>query len=248
LNKQKKKLEKKKVSDAMKFIERRRNKRDPNSSLKKHGSVLNLNDLEKLENSNLLYGMDLETKLKRDEQYTTEWAEKEIEVLNWIESVTQEEVDHLYLFLKSGRVLCKLMNIIQPGIITKINDQKVVFYERENIQNFCNAVMIIGLPQSDVFSVESLYEAKDLISVIRTLLALKRKATTYKKRPSADIKEKKNEEQTSTFTWSDLLIPLVVGVGGAGVSLLAGMAAPIGIGVGVIGAGIAGVTKYWFGY
>jgi hypothetical protein len=72
--------------------------------------------------------------------------------------------------------------------------------ERENIQSFCTAARAYGLAAEDIFSIDAygfisiaiffflsigrsevfliprLYDAKDLICVLRTLLALKRKA------------------------------------------------------------------------
>lgn len=188
-------------------------------------------------------------KLKREATYEAEWKEKETEVLNWIESVTGEQVDHIFLHLKSGRVLCKLINIILPNSIKKINEQKVVFYERENIQKFCNTIISLGLPADHVFSVDSLYDAKDLISVVRTLLALKNKATRLQDNNIIDIGSSHSNEANESFSWSKYVVPLVIGVGGGvGATLIVGATAPVGIGVGVIGAALSAGTRYWFGY
>jgi hypothetical protein len=173
--------------------------------------------------------------------------------------MTLEQVDHLFLHLKSGRVLCRLMNTIQPGAIRKINQQKIVFYERENIQKFTIAAITLGLSPEEVFSVDSLYDAKDLISVIRTILALKKRASTYKPRDLESIAISLNDQNineqnddgdvdSKQFNWSNVVVPLVFGVGGVGISLVAGITAPISFSVGVFGAAMAGGTKYWFGY
>lgn len=205
---------------------------------------------QRLESANILYGLDLEMKLKREAVYESEWKEKETEVLNWIESVTGEQVDHIFLHLKSGRLLCKLANILLPNSIKKVNEQKIVFYERENIQKFCNAIISFGIPPDHIFSVDSLYDAKDLISVIRTLLALKDKATRLHDNNIIDIgSSQSSESKERSFNWSRFVVPLVVGIGGGvGATLLVGATAPVGIGVGVIGAALSAGTRYWFGY
>jgi hypothetical protein len=49
--------------------------------------------------------------------------------LDWIEEVTGEQVDDLYLHLKSGRTLCRMMNKFIPKTILKINYGHQEFHE-----------------------------------------------------------------------------------------------------------------------
>lgn len=51
-------------------------------------------------------------------------------MMDWIEDMTEEEVDDLFLSLRSGRILCILINKILPGKIAKINKTGVAMRER----------------------------------------------------------------------------------------------------------------------
>jgi len=146
----------------------------------------------------VLFGLDLETKLKIEENFD-EQAERD--ALDWIEAVTQEQVDHLWLHLKSGRVLCKMINKIRPGTIKKINKQKIPMLERENIQHFLKGVQAFGVLSSELFSVDELYKATDLNAVLKTIYALERCTSSYSHIPEmsktfvekdkeADVKDK----------------------------------------------------------
>ena len=42
--------------------------------------------------------------------------------------------------LKSGVILCELVNRVQPRAVKKINSSEMPFAQRENIQSFCDAV------------------------------------------------------------------------------------------------------------
>lgn len=55
--------------------------------------------------------------------------------LDWIEEVTGEQVDDLYLHLKSGRTLCRMMNKFIPKTIPKINSGHQEFMEM--VRRFC---------------------------------------------------------------------------------------------------------------
>jgi hypothetical protein len=55
---------------------------------------------------------------------------EEEKCLDWIEDLIGEEVDDLYTNLKSGRVLCRLMNRIWPNTVFKINEGTRPMQER----------------------------------------------------------------------------------------------------------------------
>jgi hypothetical protein len=50
-------------------------------------------------------------------------------VLDWIEDVVKEEVDDMYLHLKSGRTLCRLINTLNVGINLKYSNRPTAIHE-----------------------------------------------------------------------------------------------------------------------
>ena len=63
--------------------------------------------------------------------------------------------------LKSGVILCDLVNVIKPGSVTKISYSKMPFPQRENIDKFLEAVRNLGVPPEETFDTTDLYEARD---------------------------------------------------------------------------------------
>jgi len=119
------------------------------------------------------FGMDHEIEQKMKAKYDVNEEEK---VMDWIEIVTGEPVDEFYPAIKSGVLLCQLINKIRPGTITKINTRPIPMLERENIQLYLNACCSLGVPSSDLFIVSDLYEKKNLGAVLQNLNALARVA------------------------------------------------------------------------
>jgi hypothetical protein len=76
--------------------------------------------------------------------------------------------------LNDGTVLCALANAIQPGVVAKVNKQKMPFMKMENIQAFLNACQAWGMKPADLFQTVDLYEEKNMVAVITCLLAVKR--------------------------------------------------------------------------
>jgi len=105
-------------------------------------------------------------------------AGQELLVQNWIcdvlgqpgmfEDVPYEDV------LKSGIVICHLMNKICPGSIKKINEKGSNFKMMENITNFHEALIKYGVDQCDIFQTNDLAEKRDMGSVTNTMFALGR--------------------------------------------------------------------------
>ncbi|KAL6057581.1 calponin [Balamuthia mandrillaris] len=75
--------------------------------------------------------------------------------------------------LKSGVVLCNMINKIRPGIVSKINNGKMPFVQMENINAYLTACEQLGLRKSDCFMTVDLFEAKNMVPVIDNILALK---------------------------------------------------------------------------
>jgi len=119
-----------------------------------------------------VYGLDAELKSRRDQSFD---PKLEREALQWISSVTGEHLSgSIYESLKSGIVLCKLMNKLQPGKISKIGTGNMPFVQMENIGNYLSACKSL-LASHDLFQTVDLYEAKNLNQVVQNILALKRK-------------------------------------------------------------------------
>jgi hypothetical protein len=69
-------------------------------------------------------------------------------------------------------VLCRLVNILLPGSVKKINDSKIKFKQMENVSNFLKAARKLGVANHDCFETVDLFEQKDLMNVIKCMVAL----------------------------------------------------------------------------
>jgi len=105
-------------------------------------------------------------------------AGQELEVQKWISEVLGE--GDLFAnspyedVLKSGIVLCQLMNKICPGSIKKINESGSNFKMMENISKFHEAIIKYGVDKVDIFQTNDLAEKRDMGSVTNTMFALGR--------------------------------------------------------------------------
>ena len=116
---------------------------------------------------------------------------------HWVAAVTQIDLSQvspelyesanpdeslLYDWLKTGEVLCELIQRIQPGIITgkvaKVAAQSgsrvFGFNCMGNISLYLEACSTLGVPSYDCFRTVDLWEAKDLKQVVRNLHSLGR--------------------------------------------------------------------------
>merc|ERR1712107_173917 len=93
-------------------------------------------------------------------------SEVEDDVTRWIERLTGDQRGTAALdeWLHDGRILCGLANVIQPGIIKRVNQQNLPFKKMENITAFIGACRTLGVLEKDVFSTVDLYESKNLKS------------------------------------------------------------------------------------
>ena len=79
-------------------------------------------------------GLDATLKKKLDAKYD---HALEAEVRAWMGGLLGSPVEGDFMtVLKDGHVLCKLVNIIRPGIVKKINKMKMAFMQMENIGSF----------------------------------------------------------------------------------------------------------------
>eukprot|EP01132_Coremiostelium_polycephalum_P002039 gene2039-2509_t len=97
------------------------------------------------------------------------------EVRSWLELCLEHDFEEEDLFesLIDGIWLCKLVNIIKPGIVKKIHRKNSPSYMKlENINFFLCACLELGVSADCLFSPIDLYEKKNLKKVIYCLLAL----------------------------------------------------------------------------
>jgi len=118
-----------------------------------------------------LYGMDKELKEKQMAKYD---VGLEGQVTSWIEQVTGESRGDqtLHEWLKSGQVLCKLINAVKPGTIKKVNTMNAPFKQMENIKYFMDAARGMGVPEASMFGTPDLYEEKNMGSVVNCINVL----------------------------------------------------------------------------
>uniref|UniRef100_A0A8C6SMQ8 Calponin n=1 Tax=Neogobius melanostomus TaxID=47308 RepID=A0A8C6SMQ8_9GOBI len=108
------------------------------------------------------YGLSAEVKNKIAQKYDPQ-AEEELRM--WIEEVTGCSIGpDFQRGLKSGVILCQLINKLQPNSVKKINESELNWYQLENLNNFLKA--------SDLF------ENCNMTQVQTTLLALASMAKT----------------------------------------------------------------------
>lgn len=105
-------------------------------------------------------------------------VEREQQCRDWITAVTGEQFttplgsDNFHIALKDGQILCKLVNVIKPGSVRKINTSAMVFKQHENIGLFLKAAEAIGVAPISSFQTVDLYEGKNMPQVLNTIFAL----------------------------------------------------------------------------
>lgn len=107
---------------------------------------------------------------KRDKRLDAEAQE-------WVEAVIGESFPADILYedaLKDGIILCKLINKLKPGSVTKIREKGSAFQMRDNITQFQIAAKAYGLRDTDLFQSVDLYDKQNISQVTQTLHALGR--------------------------------------------------------------------------
>ncbi|EEB14245.1 Muscle-specific protein, putative [Pediculus humanus corporis] len=132
--------------------------------------------------------------------------EQEREAQEWIEQVVGERFPPGYAYedvLRDGVFLCRLMNKLQPGIISKINYSGGDYKFMDNLSQFQKACVKYGVPDVDLFQTVDLWEKKNIAQVTMTIFALGRTAYKHPEwrgpflgpRPSEENKRDFSEEQ-----------------------------------------------------
>ncbi|RWS31724.1 muscle-specific protein 20-like isoform 2 [Leptotrombidium deliense] len=100
----------------------------------------------------------------------------ENEVLKWVFDVIGEKMPDANIedVLHDGTKLCKFINELVPGYVTKINTSAEHYKSMENINTFLEACRKYGVHENDLFQTVDLYEKRDIGTVINCLVALAR--------------------------------------------------------------------------
>eukprot|EP01133_Synstelium_polycarpum_P011536 gene11536-13464_t len=149
-----------------------------------------------------VFGMDAELELKAQAKRDPAF-EKELAL--WIEKATGMKLefpDDLIESLRSGIVLCTLINSLMPDTIKKINQKPIPLMQIENIQLYIKKCWQVGVASSDLFVSSDLYQRKGIPAVIQNLAAIARashncpayKGPTFGAKPSALPPVKKWDE------------------------------------------------------
>lgn len=98
----------------------------------------------------------------------------ESEIALWIEAVLNDPIppkdfDDL---LRDGVLLCRVMNTLKPGCVSKIQKPWTKDNQRANIQAFLDAVRSYGVPEEYIFAIEDLHEKRNIPNVIKTMIFL----------------------------------------------------------------------------
>jgi len=114
-------------------------------------------------------GLDADLRAKQAAKYD---VDLERQVCSWIASIVPDMPQGdmtVGQWLHDGKVLCALVNAIQPGRIKKVNTMNAPFKQMENITYFTDAARAFGVKESAMFGTPDLYEEKNLGVVIHTI-------------------------------------------------------------------------------
>ena len=122
------------------------------------------------------------------------------EAIRWVELVTRTQCPEgvsLAEWLRTGVVLCKLINCISRGSVSRISESSMPFKQMGNIDNYVSsapeplrpvsqepllprtapqvqACKLYGVPEQDLFMTVDLFEEKNLPAVVRNIHSLGR--------------------------------------------------------------------------
>jgi hypothetical protein len=110
---------------------------------------------------------DIASQSQKNQGDTTEQARQ------WIADVTGLPVEgDLGDALKSGVLLCEVVNKVKPGHIKKISKSAMPFPQRENIKAWTDAARdVFGVPDRDNFDTGDLFEQSNMKQVVFCILS-----------------------------------------------------------------------------
>lgn len=145
-----------------------------------------------LRDGSQLFGLDAELYFKAEASRDAAW---ETSLLEWVEKVTNCEVDKtdVWACLKSGVLLCKLMNGIKDGAIPRFAERPAkkrtslhLLEEIDNIKLYLAACKALGLGATQLFDLEDLLKGRGMIQVMHNLYCVATFATQESENLSFD--------------------------------------------------------------
>ncbi|KAL0280629.1 UNVERIFIED_CONTAM: hypothetical protein PYX00_001861 [Menopon gallinae] len=133
--------------------------------------------------------------------------EQELEAQQWIEQVVGERFPPGVPYedvLRDGIFLCKLMNKLQPGIISKINTSGGDYKFMDNLSQFQKACIKYGVPDVDLFQTVDLWDKKNIAQVTMTIFAIGRTAYKHPEWRGPFLGPRPSEENRRDFTEEQL--------------------------------------------
>lgn len=100
--------------------------------------------------------------------------EVEAAAIRWIEQVlgVSSGGQSCYAFLKSGVILCKLANSIQPMIVPSVYEGALPYRQMENIGSYIRGCQQWGLRDEELFETADLFAERNLNSVVNHIHVL----------------------------------------------------------------------------
>ncbi|KAI1287006.1 Muscle-specific protein 20 [Halotydeus destructor] len=132
--------------------------------------------------------------------------ELEAEVIGWIEAVMKEKLPTgpYEDVLRDGVILCKLMNVLLPGSVNKINTTGAQFKMMENVNKFQEGCKKFGVADVDVFQTVDLWEKRNIPQVTQCIMALGRACYMHPEWPGPFLGPKPSEENRRDFSAEQL--------------------------------------------
>lgn len=158
-------------------------------------SIIKMNEIQEnlLPENQQATTLDADLKRIREAKYD---VGLESDVCRWIGQIIgrpKSANESAASWMKSGDILCQLMNTLRPGTIKKYNvNTTSKFKQMENITLFLRACREVGMLEKDLFSTIDLFEAKDMNAVILSLFNLGgtiQSTLPYFKGPKLGIKQ-----------------------------------------------------------
>ena len=91
---------------------------------------------------------------------------------------TKEAYALISTWLRSGELLCELINHVKPGAVKQVAASTMPFKQMENIAHYLDACAALGVPAHDQFQTVDLFDGRGVDAVVRNLHSLGRVAQT----------------------------------------------------------------------
>ena len=129
----------------------------------------------------------------------------EAEARVWIEAILGETLDGtLHEALRSGVVLCRLLDAIKPGCCKAPSKMAAPFKQMENIGNYLSACSTLGQRPQESFQTVDLYEGRNMGAVVIQLHSLGRLCQASLDFEGPKLGVKVAEKNHRTFTEAQL--------------------------------------------